>query len=395
MKKVLLVTTVSGFIPQFEMNNVKILQNMGAEIHYAANYDMPSYGTDNHRLDGTEIIRHQVDFERSPFNKKNLKAYRQLKRLMEQEHFDLVHCHTPMGAVLARIVAHQTRTSPVIYTAHGFHFYKGAPLKNWLFFYPVEKYLSKYTDEQICINREDYQLAINKFHARNVDYVPGVGIDLKNVIHLSKGEKEKKRQEFGVGPEKIVILSVGELIKRKNHETILKSLAKLKNTDIVYLICGHGELQNYLIDLAKQLGLQDQVQFLGYRSDIYEIYAMADLFVFPSYQEGLPRAMMEAMASGLPVVCSDIRGNSDLMKIEKKLEDFPAYECTGGLMISDADHVESYCKGIQYMLKKQDQWVQMGKENSDNISAFDIEHVSQVMKTIYNNIFNSKLNIMN
>lgn len=394
MKKVLLVTTVSGFIPQFEMNNVKILQNMGAEIHYAANYDMPSYGTDNHRLDGTEIIRHQVDFERSPFNKKNLKAYRQLKRLMEQEHFDLVHCHTPMGAVLARIVAHQTRTSPVIYTAHGFHFYKGAPLKNWLFFYPVEKYLSKYTDEQICINREDYQLAINKFHARNVDYVPGVGIDLKNVIHLSKGEKEKKRQEFGVGPEKIVILSVGELIKRKNHETILKSLAKLKNTDIVYLICGHGELQNYLIDLAKQLGLQDQVQFLGYRSDIYEIYAMADLFVFPSYQEGLPRAMMEAMASGLPVVCSDIRGNSDLMKIEKKLEDFPAYECTGGLMISDADHVESYCKGIQYMLKKQDQWVQMGKENFDNINVFDIEHVSQVMQTIYNKIFNSKLNIM-
>lgn len=390
-----MVTTVSGFIPQFEMNNVKILQNMGAEIHYAANYDMPSYGTDNHRLDGTEIIRHQVDFERSPFNKKNLKAYRQLKRLMEQEHFDLVHCHTPMGAVLARIVAHQTRTSPVIYTAHGFHFYKGAPLKNWLFFYPVEKYLSRYTDEQICINREDYQLAINKFHARNVDYVPGVGIDLKNVIHLSKQEKEKKRQEFGVGPEKIVILSVGELIRRKNHETILKSLAKLKNTDIVYLICGHGELQNYLIDLAKQLGLQDQVQFLGYRSDIYEIYAMADLFVFPSYQEGLPRAMMEAMASGLPVVCSDIRGNSDLMKIEKKLENFPAYECTGGLMISGADRVESYCKGIQYMLRKQNQWVQMGKENSDNISAFDIEHVSQVMKTIYNKIFNSKLNIMN
>lgn len=390
-----MVTTVSGFIPQFEMNNVKILQNMGAEIHYAANYDMPSYGTDNHRLDGTEIIRHQVDFERSPFNKKNLKAYRQLKRLMEQEHFDLVHCHTPMGAVLTRIVAHQTRTSPVIYTAHGFHFYKGAPLKNWLFFYPVEKYLSRYTDEQICINREDYQLAINKFHARNVDYVPGVGIDLKNVIHLSKHEKGKKRQEFGVGPEKIVILSVGELIKRKNHETILKSLAKLKNTDIVYLICGHGELQNYLIDLAKQLGLQDQVQFLGYRSDIYEIYAMADLFIFPSYQEGLPRAMMEAMASGLPVVCSDIRGNSDLMKIEKKLEDFPAYECTGGLMISDAAHVESYCKGIQYMLRKQNQWVQMGKENSDNISAFDIEHVSQVMKTIYNNIFNSKLNITN
>ena len=158
------------------------------------------------------------------------------------------------------------------------------------------------------------------------------------------------------------------------------------------MICGHGVLRNYLVDLTKQLGIQDQVQFLGYRSDIYEIYAMSDLFVFPSYQEGLPRAMMEAMASGLPVVCSDIRGNSDLMKIEKKLEDFPACECTGGLMISDVNQVESYCRGIQYMLRKQNEWEQMGKENSNNIKAFDSEHVSRVMKKIYNKIIDSRLN---
>lgn len=386
MKKVLLVTTVSGFVPQFEMNNVKILQSMGSEVHYAANYNMPSYGTDNHRLDGTGIIRHQIDFERSPFNKKNLKAYKQLKRLMEQEHFDLVHCHTPMGAVLARIAAHQTGTSPVIYTAHGFHFYKGAPLKNWLFFYPVEKYLSKYTDEQICINKEDYNLAQKSFYMRSVDYVPGVGIDIKNVIFKSKKEKMIKRQELGIQPEETVILSVGELIKRKNHETILRALAKLKNKKITYLISGHGELQGYLENLTRELEIGDQVKFLGYRSDIYEIYAIADLFVFPSFQEGLPKALMESMACGLPIICSDIRGNRDLMKKEGKIETIPAYRCEGGLMVLNVGSSDSYCKGIEYMLNKRDDWESMGKRNIDNIKKFDSDHVTKRMQEIYKKI---------
>ena len=132
MKKALLVTTVSGFIPQFEMNNVKLLQQMGYEVHYASNYNTPSYGKDNHRLDGTGIIRHQIDFVRSPYSLKNYIVYRQLKILMEKEKFQLIHCHTPMGGVMARLAAHATGTSSVIYTAHGFHYYKGAPFINWL-----------------------------------------------------------------------------------------------------------------------------------------------------------------------------------------------------------------------------------------------------------------------
>ena len=123
-KKALLVTTVSGFVPQFEMNNVRLLQNMGFEVHYASNYNTPSYGTDNHRLDGTGIIRHQIDFVRSPFKPENITVFRQLKAVMEQEQFQLVHCHTPMGGVMARLAAHATHTGPVIYTAHGFHFSK-------------------------------------------------------------------------------------------------------------------------------------------------------------------------------------------------------------------------------------------------------------------------------
>ena len=180
-KKALLVTTVSGFVPQFEMNNVKLLQNMGFEVHYASNYNTPSYGTDNHRLDGTGIIRHQIDFVRSPFKPENIIVYKQLKALMEQEQFQLIHCHTPMGGVMARLTAHATHTGPVIYTAHGFHFFKGARPINWLCYYPMEKFLSRFTDQQICINHEDYNRARQKFHARYVDYIPGVGMDFSKI----------------------------------------------------------------------------------------------------------------------------------------------------------------------------------------------------------------------
>lgn len=296
-RKALLVTHVSGFVPQFEMNNVHILQKMGYEVHYASNFHTPSYGTDNHRLDGTGIICHQIDFVRSPFDKRNFQVYRQMVELMRRENFSLVHCHTPMGGVMARLAAHATGTGPVIYTAHGFHFFKGASWKNWLFYYPMEKFLSRYTDQQICINREDYELAKRKFHARYVDYVPGVGIEEDNFFKMGEKERQKKRESLGVPPGRVVLLTSGEMIPRKNQEVLFRMLAKLKDSEkesvlslernetadeqedagtgrrvercsyerLHLLLCGHGELKEYLQDLAAQLGIADHISFLGYR----------------------------------------------------------------------------------------------------------------------------------
>ena len=364
-RKALLVTHVSGFVPQFEMNNVHILQKMGYEVHYASNFHTPSYGTDNHRLDGTGIICHQIDFVRSPFDKRNFQVYRQMVELMRRENFSLVHCHTPMGGVMARLAAHATGTGPVIYTAHGFHFFKGASWKNWLFYYPMEKFLSRYTDQQICINREDYELAKRKFHARYVDYVPGVGIEEDNFFKMGEKERQKKRESLGVPPGRVVLLTSGEMIPRKNQEVLFRMLAKLKDSEkesvlslernetadeqedagtgrrvercsyerLHLLLCGHGELKEYLQDLAAQLGIADHISFLGYREDMAEIFGASDIFLFPSFQEGLPRAMLEAMASGLPVVCSEIRGNTDLMGEEWTLsEDGSQKICPGGMM---------------------------------------------------------------
>lgn len=383
IKKALLVTTVSGFIPQFEMTNVRLLQEMGYEVHYATNYRRPSYGKDNSRLSGTGIVQHQIDFVRSPYSMKNCKVYRQLKALMESEHFQLVHCHTPMGGVMARLAAHATVTVPVIYTAHGFHFYKGAPLINWLCYYPIERWLSRYTDQQICINQEDYQRA-RKFHAQYVDYIPGVGIDLKKVRNLTEQDVIRKKEELGLPFNKKILLSAGELIRRKNHESIIRAVAQMEDESFVYLICGHGELQEYLESLVKELEVEDKVFFAGYRPDIFEIYGIADLYVFPSFQEGLPMAMLEAMANGLPVVCSDIRGSRDLMNDELVVKDGARWKrCRGGGIVKNANDVEAYAEAIREILGAPVKLKSYGEWNARRAEQYSVELVAEHMREIY------------
>lgn len=327
-KKVLLVTTVSGFVPQFEMENVAILQNMGYEVHYATNYENPVYG-DNSRLDNTGIIKHQVDFVRSPFKVlKNLKAYKQLKNVMLENKFSLVHCHTPMGATLARIAALSTKTEPLVYTAHGFHFYKGAKIINWIFYYTIEWILAHFTDVLITINNEDYQRASEHFHMRNlrghkgsIKKINGVGIDLNKYKNIYV-DRAMKRAELGVREDAFVFVSVGELIERKNHQVIIKALKEMQpDRNVQYLICGRGVLQEELQNQISKYNLSDKVKLLGYRTDVTEILKVCDCFIFPSKQEGLPVALMEAMAAKIPVLCSNIRGNIDLIDNELQIID--------------------------------------------------------------------------
>lgn len=397
-KKALLVTTVSGFVPQFEMNNVRLLQSMGYEVHYAANYDMPSYGDDNHRLDATGIIRHQIDFVRSPFNLSEWKVYRQLCSLMKAEQFDLVHCHTPMGGVMARLAAHATGTRPVIYTAHGFHFFKGASLANWICYYPIERFLSRFTDQQICINHEDFECARRRFHAHFTDYIPGAGLAFDKLPHMTSEDICLKKKELGLPVNARIVLSSGEFIKRKNHKTALRAIAKLigEFPDLHYVICGHGKLKEDLKQLTKELGLEGHVSFPGYRKDMLEIYPCADVFVFPSYQEGLPMALLEAMASGLPIVCSDVRGCNDLME-----EDFSSENhmlsakvkcCKGGCMVEKADDVDAYVEALTWMLKNPKSMESMKQANILRAKDFSMERVSACMERIYRRLSQRRKN---
>lgn len=314
MKKVLFVATVvKTHIMQFHLPYLAMFKAQGWETAVAARNDY---------ADPADcVIPHcdtfyDIPFSRSVGSRDNITAYRALKKLLREEHFDLIHCHTPVGAALARLAARKARKSGtrVIYTAHGFHFFKGAALKNWLLYYPAEKCLAPLTDTLLTINREDHDIARKKFRCRDVRYVPGVGVDLSRFVPMPE-VRQPLREKLGLAADAPVLLSVGELIDRKNHRLILEAMADPAcPPEVRLLLVGDGAKRQELEALAKELGLEERVHFLGYRKDIPELCAAADLFVFMSKQEGLPVALMEALAAGLPAVCTRIRGNTDLLK---------------------------------------------------------------------------------
>ena len=318
MKKVLFTATVvKTHINVFHLPYLKWFKEQGYEVHVAAKNDFVNEPCIIPNCDKF----YDINFARFPFSKVNLKAYKQLKKIITENDYDIIHCHTPVAGVLTRLAARNSKNTTVIYTAHGFHFFKGAPLLNWLIYYPVERFCAKFTDKLITINKEDYERAQHFKLRKNgkVYYVPGVGIDIEK-IRNTKVDAYQKKKELGI-PENIpILLSVGELIKRKNHETVLKSLSKLENKNFAYLICGRGVLMEYLQNLTKQLGLESKVKFLGFSKDVAEICKTADLFIFPSYQEGLPVALMEVMAADLPAIASNVRGNRDLLSKENLFE---------------------------------------------------------------------------
>lgn len=308
--KVLIVSTIATTVKAFLLPNVRILREQGYEVEIAANF-RPEINGGNRSEEFEKIFAdagaasHQIDFTRSPKDISSHKlAYKQLVSLLRNGDYAFVHTNTPIASTLCRKACHVTGTR-CIYTAHGFHFYDGAPLANWLLWYPIEKHMSRYTDVLITINHEDYERAKTKFHAKKTVYIPGVGVDLSRFKPVKlTGEK---RRELGLGDDDFVMLNVGELSSRKNQTVAVEALALLPD-NMHLVICGQGPDYEALVDLADSLGVANRLHLLGYRSDVAEIITASDVFVFPSLQEGLPVAVMEAMACGLPVVASKIRG---------------------------------------------------------------------------------------
>jgi len=372
-KKVLFVATVvKTHIMEFHIPYLKLFQDMGWETAVAAKNDYE---------DPVDcVIPHcdhyyDIPFARLPWKKDNLSAYTRLKKLVEEENYDLIHCHTPVGAMIARLAAAgvRKRGTKVIYTAHGFHFFRGAPLINWLLYFPAEWLLAGLTDVLITINKEDYAFAQKHIHAKRVEYVPGVGVD---TARFCAGETDRgaKRRELGYGETDFLLLTVAEMTKNKNHTTVLKALSLLKQKpefqNMYYLICGRGEQWNALENEAKELGISEHVRFLGYRHDVPQLCGCSDLFVFMTMREGLPVALMEAMSSGLPTVCQAIRGNTDL--IENGVEgDFTANDPRA---VADA---------IWKLYTDPDRRRQMGCAAAEKVKRFGKENVQRVMKEIY------------
>lgn len=370
MKKVLIVATVVKMhIMVFHIPYLEWFKKNGYEVHVCASNDYDN--KEDCKIPSCDQY-YDLPFERSPFKLGNIKVYKDLKDIIDINDYDIIHCHTPMGGVLTRLAARNARRNgtKIIYTAHGFHFFKGGPIINWLAYYPIERWLARYTDILITINKEDYARANKSFQAGKVEYIPGVGIDIDK-FRKTKVNKEFKRKELGLPEDAFVILSVGELNKNKNHEVVIKALSKLKNPKIYYIVCGQGELLNYLKGLKKELGMDKQVKLLGFRSDIAEICKASDAFIFPSKREGLGLAALEAMASGLPIITSNVHGIVDY-----SINEVSGYNCS-------PEDVNSFADAINKLSNDSNLKVCMGNNNFNSVKEFDLEKIRAKLVKIY------------
>lgn len=369
MKKALFIATVvKTHINVFHLPYIKMFREKGYKTVVAAKND---YENDMPDIPGCDCYT-DIPFARNPFSPRNIKAYKMLKALIDNGDFDIVQCNTPVGGVLGRLAARKARKkgTRVIYIAHGFHFSNGSPALSWLVFYPVEKLLSYITDVLVTVNKEDYDRALRHFKAKSTIHINGIGVELEKIENCLP-DKHKLRSQMGLKDSDIVLASVGELRKLKNHKTIIKAMPKLNNPAVHYVIAGSGPLENELAKTAEALGLKDKVHLLGFCTNVYEILKASDIFCFPSFREGMPVSLMEAMAAGLPAVVSNVRGNKDLIVPNK-----------GGFLYS-SDDVSGFAEGIQKLVKNPKLRHDMGEFNKDRIKDYDIRLIKKELSNVY------------
>lgn len=374
--KILFVATVRSHIGQFHMPFIRELKARGVEVHAAFkdnSADKP--GLDLSAIDKT----FEVPFERQPLRPNNIKAYRELKKIIDGNGYDAVHCHTPMGAVITRLAAKSARKkgTKVIYTAHGFHFFKGASIKNWMLFYPVEKYLSKYTDCLITINSEDCELAHKKkFRAGKIYKVHGVGVELDKFKAVDADEKARLRAEYGYDGDTFIMIYPADLSVRKNQPMLFDALQKIaeKNKNVKLLLPGQPiRLEEYK-RMVSERGIADNVEFLGYRRDINNLVGLSDLSVASSFQEGLPINIIEAMAMGNAIVATDVRGNNDAVE-----------DGVNGYLVPVGDS-DLMAEKILELMNDREKLRTFGENGLDMIKDFSTENVNREMLTIYGDL---------
>lgn len=366
--KVLLTATVQSHICQFHKPLVALLHEYGYEVHVAARDNLAE--KNGLKLDFADKV-YNVPFSRSPKSVDNIKAYRYLKKIIENEHYDVVHCNTPMGGIVTRLAARKARKSgtKVYYTAHGFHFYQGAPKKNWIVFYPIEKFFSRFTDKLITITNEDYELASKKFHC-DVFHIHGVGANSTKFYVISDEEKKVLRKELGINDDTKVILNIGELLPNKNQKTAIAAMEKVKKniSNSQLLVAGNGSEKENLEQLIKEKHLEGHVTMLGYTTEINKYLNICDVLVACSFREGLPLNLMEAMLCGKPIVASRNRGHRELIQ-----------DGVNGYLV-DAIDVDAFADYICYVLTGNKEYVQKALEA---VKPFTDVSVHKELKILY------------
>ncbi len=371
-KKVLITATVLSHIVSFHKPLADMLHEHGYEVHVAARNNLSE--KNGMSLDFADKV-FDIPFARSPLKFSNIKAYRELKRIIDNTDYEIIHCNTPVGGVLTRLAARSARKkgTKVFYTAHGFHFYKGAPLKNWLLYYPVEKALAKHTYALITICDEDYRLAKNKRFRTNICRIHSVGCDLDRFRPCPAEKPSNLREAKGFNEDDMIALCVGELNDNKNQITILKALPQIVADvpNFRLLLAGNGPNYEMLLKIIHQLNMDDHAQLIGYRSDILDYYLLCDMVVSASRREGLPMNIIEAMACAKPVVASCNRGHNELVD-----------NGVTGLLVS-ANNADEFAAAIISLSNNPDLRQNLGLAGREKAYWYSTQVVKSELENIY------------
>ncbi|MFC5604804.1 glycosyltransferase family 4 protein [Sporosarcina koreensis] len=376
--RVLFVASIFGHITAFHIPFIKLLKSKGYEVWVACNKSksnsMPERDLENL---GVKCIT--IDFTRSPFTLKTIKALSQLRHLLKYNDFNLIHVHTPTAALLTRFINSRVKKNPIIYTAHGFHFFRGAPLRNWFIYFPLERMAAKWTNKIITINKEDYKRAKKIFkQSRVVSYVQGVGVE-SFIKNWDKEEKITFKKGLGIPDDSIVITYIAEINKNKNHYFLLRNWKEIKKScpKSVLLIVGDGNKRTGVEQFILDEQLVD-VHLLGYRNDIDKILEITDVVTLLSYREGLPKSIMEAMAAGLPCVVSDTRGLRDLIT-----------DGHNGYVIPHNDD-SLLIRTFVTLLNDESLRHKLGKASLLSVEPYKLENVLKEYEIVYNEILESR-----
>lgn len=371
MKKILFVASVYRHLTAFHLPYIKYLQSEGYSLWGSA---MSDSGEDKKRLMDLGVRCVDIPFSRSPLSISNIQAYKELKKLLHQEQFSLVHVHTPVASLLTRVAFRNVEYGKIIYTAHGFHFFKGAPKLNWFIYFSAEKLAAKWTDYLITINEEDYTTAHKLLPKNKICYVPGVGVELVQ-LDISPLDKNTLREELGLRQDSVTIAFIAELNNNKNHQFLLRNWSGLKEEypNLELLLIGDGEKEKELREFVQTKNLEG-VHFLGFRTDVGEILKVSDIATLLSYREGLPKSTMEAMVEGLPCVVTNTRGLRDLVKHDET-----------GFIINHGDD-QKLIEAFSALAKSKTKREKMGKQATQQIKPFLLENVLPKYKAIYKDI---------
>lgn len=371
-KKVLMVATYGDFFAAFEVDNIKILNDLGIEVYLCANWEDSRYNYKTDKLKNVKYKTINIPFRRSPFSMVNIINFFKLNKLLRSETFFSIDCHNAVVGVYARLSGYINKVPKVIYTAHGFQFFKGGSILDWIIYYPIEKFLSKITDILIVINNEDYEVT-KQFHCPKVVKIPGVGVDTTRFSRNYNYDNSLKKKSLGLPDESFIVLSVGELSKRKNHQVIIKALAKLNEPNIYYLIVGQGKEHHKLTNLIKELNLESNIFLLGHRDDILELNNISDIVAFPSKREGLGIAAIESLSMGLPLISTNVQG----------INDYSIDGITGYTF--KYNDVTGFSEAINLMYKN----IELRNELSNNARKISLDYDQKVVNKIMRELYSS------